>query len=111
MKTIKEYRTTCQSCGTIKHFPYVDFDELIKNEKNQNIGQKTKKGLLDGFIIGSTTMACPVFGCCMAVDKTHQGILKNQDKEYRLKYYCKAFLCKNCKSQALKIDIIEHEVE
>lgn len=115
MKIIKEYRTTCLSCGTIKHFPYVDFDERMKEEKNESLGSKTAKGIGTGVLVTSTTLACPVFGCCFAGDAINNKIrstsLSKMNKEERIKDYCKAIICSKCLSRGIKIEVIEHEIE
>lgn len=108
MKEIKEFKTTCLACGKVTFRPYVDF-EAIEKDARENKGKNLAKGLA---LSGAITAACPPLGCCMALGTT-ADTLKQADRpmDERIKTYCESYICKACNSTALKTEVITHHVE
>ncbi len=110
MPEVKEFKCTCLGCGNVTFKPYVDFEAMQKAEASEGIVAKGAKKAADGAIIGGLSMACLPLGCCAAIDTAQHAALKKKPIDERIKHYCDAFMCKKCKSMAIKIEVITHNV-
>ncbi len=87
-KEVKEFKVTCRSCGDVKCYPFVDFENEIITKKKKACGC-----LGDSFATTATSLACLPLGCMFAGD----SIKNRQPPEERKKVYCDAVVCSKCK--------------